>query len=83
VSVRQCNDEEVAARLPGHQMHDAEKHVVRPYLLVKDIAAAVDSGAEIAVPPMEVAARHMRIIFQHGIESGLWQLRLVRKQKVT
>ena len=60
-------------------MHDAEKPVVRPYVLVEDIkatvAAAADSGAEIAVPPMEIAGHGTcAIVIQDGIESGLWQL---------
>ena len=60
-------------------MHDAEKPVVRPYILVNDIKAAVaaagKSGAEIAVPPMEIEGHGTCAIFiQNGIESGLWQL---------
>ena len=60
-------------------MHDAEKPVVRPYVLVEDIkatvTAAADSGAEIAVPPMEIAGHGTcAIVIQDGIESGLWQL---------
>ena len=60
-------------------MHDAEKPVVRPYILVKDIEATVeaaaDSGAEIAVSPMEIPGRgKCAIVIQGGIESGLWQL---------
>ena len=60
-------------------MHDAEKPVVRPYILVEDIeatvAAAADSGAEIAVPPMKLAGHGTcAIVIQGGIESGLWQL---------
>ena len=60
-------------------MHDGEKPVVRPYMLVEDIEAAVmaaaDAGAAIAVPPMEIEGRGLcAIIIQHGIESGLWQL---------
>lgn len=60
-------------------MHDAEKQVVRPYILVEDIeatvAAAADSGAEIAVPPMKIAGHGTCAIFiLGGIESGLWQL---------
>ena len=60
-------------------MHDAEKPVVRPYILVEDIeatvAAAADSGAEIAVPPMEIAGHGTcAIVIQGGIESGFWQL---------
>jgi uncharacterized protein len=60
-------------------MHNAEKPVVRPYILVKDIeatvAAAADCGAVIAVPPMEIAGHGTcAIVIQDGIESGLWQL---------
>ncbi len=60
-------------------MHDAEKPVVRPYILVKDIeatvAAAAGSGAEIAVPPMKITGHGTcAIVFHDGIESGLWQL---------
>ncbi len=60
-------------------MHEAEKPVVRPYILVKDIdatvAAAANSGAEIAVPPMKIAGYGTcAIVIQNGIESGLWQL---------
>jgi predicted enzyme related to lactoylglutathione lyase len=60
-------------------MHNAEKPVVRPYILVKDIeatvAAAADCGAVIAVPPMEIAGHGTcAIVIQNGIESGLWQL---------
>ena len=60
-------------------MHDGEKPVVRPYILVEDIAAAVaaaaDSGAEIAVPPLKIEGHGTcAIFFQGGIESGLWQL---------
>lgn len=59
-------------------MHGAEKAVVRPYILVKDIDAAVaaadKSGAKIAVPPMKIEGHGTCAIFiQHGIESGLWQ----------
>ena len=60
-------------------MHESEKPVVRPYILVEDIeaaaAAAADAGAEIAVPPMEITGYGtFAIIIQSGIESGLWQL---------
>lgn len=55
-----------------------ETPVVRPYLFVDDIQAAVDAakekGAEIAVPPMELPGQGTFAIFiQGGIESGLWQ----------
>jgi predicted enzyme related to lactoylglutathione lyase len=60
-------------------MHDGEKPVVRPYILVEDIeaavAAAADAGARIAVPPMEIPGHGTcAIVIQGGIESGLWQL---------
>ena len=60
-------------------MHDREKSVVRPYVLVKDInasvAAAAKGGAEVAVPPMEIPGHGTCAIVIHGgIESGLWQL---------
>jgi predicted enzyme related to lactoylglutathione lyase len=60
-------------------MHSAERPVVRPYTLVKDIAAAVaagaNAGAVIAVPPMEISGHGIcAILIQNGIESGLWQL---------
>ena len=60
-------------------MHAAERPVVRPYFLAGDIAAAVaaaaESGAVIAVPPMEIPGRGTcAILIQDGVESGLWQL---------
>jgi predicted enzyme related to lactoylglutathione lyase len=60
-------------------MRDTETPVVRPYILVNDIQAAVDaaaeSGAEIAIPPMEIPGHGKFAIFiQGGIESGLWQI---------
>ena len=60
-------------------MHDAEKPVVRPYVLVENIeatvATAAGSGAEIAVPPMKLADHGTcAIVVQNGLESGLWQL---------
>lgn len=60
-------------------MHDQEKAVVRPYMLVKDIEAAVagaeKAGALIAVPPMKIEGHGTIAIFiQDDIESGLWQL---------
>lgn len=65
----------VGVRAP---MHDSEQPVVRPYLLVDDIAAAVDaaaaSGAEIAHPPLELAGHGRFAIYIHGgIQHGLWQ----------
>jgi predicted enzyme related to lactoylglutathione lyase len=75
-TARLANGGTLGVRAP---MHGAEKPVVRPYILVKDIAAAVaaaaDLGAEIAVPPMEIAGHGTcAIVIQDGIESGLWQV---------
>lgn len=60
-------------------MHEAEEPVVRPYLLVDDIEAAVETaraaGGEIALPPTEIAGRgRFAIYFLGGIQHGLWQL---------
>lgn len=60
-------------------MHDAEKPVVRHYLLVEDINATVDaaakSGATVALPPMELPGHGTcAIVIQGGIEFGFWQL---------
>lgn len=59
-------------------MHDQEKPVVRPYVLVEDIQGAVDklakAGATIAVPPMELPGYGTcAIAVQGGVEFGLWQ----------
>lgn len=66
----------VGVRAP---MHAGERAVVRPYVLVPDIAAAVAAvkaaGGEIVVPPMEMSGEgKCAIYFQGGIEHGLWQL---------
>ena len=60
-------------------LRDTEKPVVRHYILVDDIQATVDaaakSGAEVAVPPMELPGHGTcAIVIQGGIESGFWQL---------
>lgn len=60
-------------------LRDNEMPVVRPYLLVDDIAASVaaaaEAGAEVAVPPMELPGHGTcAIIVQGGIDSGFWQL---------
>jgi predicted enzyme related to lactoylglutathione lyase len=60
-------------------MRHTETPVVRPYFLVHDIvkavAAAAQSGAEIAMPPTEIPGRgKFAILIQGGIESGLWQV---------
>ena len=59
-------------------LRDTETPVVRPYMLVDDIKAAVESaaeaGAEIAMPPMESPEHGMFAIVIHGgIECGLGQ----------
>ena len=60
-------------------LRETEIPVVRPYVLVDDINAAVsaasDSGAEIAMMPTEISGYgQFAIIIQGGIESGLWQV---------
>jgi len=60
-------------------LNHGERLVVRPYILVEDIeaavAAAAESGAEITLPPMGIPGHGTcAIVFQGGIESGLWQL---------
>lgn len=60
-------------------MHHSEAPLVRPYLLVDDIdaavAAAVGAGAEVAHPPMEIPGHgRFAIYIQGGIQHGLWQL---------
>ena len=59
-------------------MHESEHPVVRPYLLVGDIEAAVEAaqaaGAEIAHPPLEIPGHGTFAIYiQGGIQHGLWQ----------
>ena len=59
-------------------LRDTETPVVRPYVLVDDIKAAVasaaEAGAEIAMPPMEIPEHGMFAIVIHGgIECGFWQ----------
>lgn len=60
-------------------MHDAEEPTTRPYYLVNDIEKAVEdaqrSGAEIAVPPMEIPNRgHCAIVMFGKVQSGFWQV---------
>lgn len=60
-------------------MHESEEPVVRPYLLVDDIQAAVravaSAGAEIAHPPMELPGHGTFAIYiQGGVHHGLWQV---------
>lgn len=75
-TARLANGGMLGVRAP---MHDGEKPVARPYILVEDIeaavAAAAKSGAEIIVPPMRIPSHGTcAIVFQSGIESGLWQV---------
>jgi predicted enzyme related to lactoylglutathione lyase len=65
----------VGVRAP---MHETEDPVVRPYWLVDDIevavAAAVEAGAEVAHPPLEIPGHGTFAIYiQGGIHHGLWQ----------
>jgi len=60
-------------------MHEAEEPTTRPYYLVSDIEKAVaeaeNTGAKIAVPPMEIPGRGKCAIVMFGaIQSGLWQI---------
>lgn len=60
-------------------MRDTEDPVVRPYILVDDIEAAVDAataaGSEIAMPPTEIPGQGTFAIYiLGGIQHGLWQL---------
>jgi len=60
-------------------MSQEEQPVVRPYILVDEIEAAVGAveaaGARIALPPTEIPDHGtFAIYFQGGIQHGLWQL---------
>lgn len=66
----------VGVRAP---LHEAEVPVVRPYWLVDDIEAAVNSainaGAELAHPPLEIPGYGSFAIYvEGGVHHGLWQL---------
>ena len=59
-------------------MHPAEEATVRPYFMVDDIeaavAAAVEGGGELAMPPTEApGVGRFAIYFQGGTQHGLWQ----------
>jgi hypothetical protein len=59
-------------------LRETEQPVVRPYVLVDDIDAAIEaakaSGAEVALPPMEIPGEGtISIYILGGIEHGLWQ----------
>lgn len=60
-------------------LRETEKPIVRHYILVKDIQATVEaaakSGAEVAVPPMELPGHgKCAIVIHNEIESGFWEL---------
>lgn len=60
-------------------MSDEERPIVRTYLRVADIDAAVKRaaqlGATVALEPMDIPGRgKVAIYFLGGIEQGLWQL---------
>ena len=60
-------------------MHEAEEPTTRPYYLVADIEKAVNeaknTGAEIAVPPMEIPGHGKCAILMFGsIQYGFWQV---------
>lgn len=60
-------------------MRETEQPVVRPYVLVDDIDAAIKAaelaGANVAIPPMEIPGHGTFSIYTlGGIEHGLWQL---------
>jgi predicted enzyme related to lactoylglutathione lyase len=66
----------VGVRAP---LRETEEPVVRPYWLVDDIAAAVaaavQAGGVLAVPPMEIPGHGTFAIYlQGGNDHGLWQL---------
>ena len=56
-----------------------EAPVVRPYLLVDDIAAAIktaeEAGGQVAIPPTEIPGHGTFALYLlGGIDHGLWQL---------
>jgi predicted enzyme related to lactoylglutathione lyase len=60
-------------------LRDTEKPVVRPYWLVDDIEAALQTvtkqGASIAHPPLELPGKGTFAIYIQGnVGHGLWQL---------
>ena len=70
------NGGRIGVRAP---MRDTEEPVVRPYVLVDDIEAAVKAaetaGATVAIPPMGIPGQGtFSIYILGGIEHGLWQL---------
>jgi predicted enzyme related to lactoylglutathione lyase len=66
----------VGVRAP---LRESEAPVVRPYFLVDDIeaavAAVVQTGGELALPPMEIPGHGTCAIYlQGGNDHGLWQV---------
>jgi predicted enzyme related to lactoylglutathione lyase len=66
----------VGVRAP---MHESEAPVVRPYFLVEDIESALEKavqlGAEVAHPPLELPGHGTFAIYvQGGVHQGLWQV---------
>ncbi|GBL04325.1 VOC family protein [Glaciecola sp. KUL10] len=60
-------------------LHETEEPTSRPYYLVSNIVKAVEaaknSGAQVAVPPMEISGRGQCAVLMFGpIQSGLWQV---------
>ena len=79
------NGGRIGVRAP---MRDTEKPVVRPYVLVDDIAAALGAaekaGAQVAMPPMNLPGQGTFAIYVlGGIEHGLWQLQSTDVENVT
>jgi uncharacterized protein len=59
-------------------MAEHETPIVRPYVLVDDIdaavAAAAEAGGEVALPPTELPGEGRCAIYLHGgLQHGLWQ----------
>ena len=66
----------VGVRAP---LRDTEAPVVRPYWLVADVnaalAAVIQAGGEVALPPMEIPGHGTCAIYlQGGNDHGLWQV---------
>ena len=60
-------------------LRETEEPVVRPYWLVDDIVAAlaavIQAGGAVAVPPMDIPGHGTCAIYlQGGNDHGLWQL---------
>lgn len=60
-------------------LRETELPVVRPYFLVEDIEAAVakavETGGQLALPPMELPGYGIcAIVINGGIDCGFWQI---------